>query len=294
MGKEDLRVLGVDLGGSSVKMGLLDPERGLVDVRKADTIVGDPEAMVSLMCDIAAGYDPDIIGVGSAGGINHKTGLVGAGNLKWREVPLRRMLEDRLGRPVWVDNDAQAALMAEAYNGVIAGANCAVYMTLGTGVGGALLIEGKPWRGGDNTAFELGHMITRAGGVKCMCGRLGCYESYASSGALSRYAGGKPERAVIDGVIAGDPEALKAFDIYLYELCVGIVSVINLFRPEVIALGGGVSAAGAALVDGAERILEERFMISQDKVTTKIKLAVHKNDAGMIGAAALARLHLIK
>jgi len=292
MDNESIRVLGVDVGGSSVKMGLLDPALGLIDVCKADSIVGDPEGMADLICGLATRYKPDIVGVGTAGMINRATGLVSASNLKWRDVGFRRMLEERLKKPVWVDNDAQAALMAEAHSGVIAGARCAVYITLGTGVGGALYIDGRPWRGDDNTAFELGHIITRADGELCTCGRRGCFECYASSGALSRYAGGRSPREVIDGVLAGRPEDQRVFDIYVHELCVGLVTIMCLFRPDVIAIGGGVSSAGAALIDGIEREKETLLASRPGLYTMNVKLAVHKNDAGMIGAAALARIHL--
>ena len=147
MSDDNIRAVGVDVGGSSVKAGLLDPERGIVDVCKADSIVGDPGAMADLMCGLAKRHNPDIVGVGTAGMINHKTGLASASNLKWQNISLRKMLEERLNLPVWVDNDAQAAMMAEVHSGALAGARCAVYITLGTGVGGALFIDGRPWRG---------------------------------------------------------------------------------------------------------------------------------------------------
>lgn len=288
-----VRVLGVDIGGSNVRMGLLDPVRGLSDFSKADTVVGDPEALADLICGLAARYSPDIVGVGTAGMVNHKTGLVTASNLGWTQVGLRQMLEDRLNVPVWVDNDAQAALMAEVHSGVCSGARCAVYITLGTGVGGALLIDGKPWRGDDNTAFELGHVITHAGGELCACGRRGCFESYGSSAALSRMAGGKSARHVIDGVLAGDPGDQKIFDAYLHELCIGLLGVLSLFRPEVIAIGGGVSSAGDALINGLGRELRAVLSVSAGEYDVNIKIAAHRNYAGMIGAAALARLHLL-
>jgi len=287
-----MRILGVDVGGSSVKMGLLDDERGIADIRKADTIVGEPEKMADLIGEMAASYKPDIVGLGTAGAVNHVDGTVSAGNLKWRGVKLRQMLEDRLNVPVWVDNDAQSALMAEAHSGVFAGARCAVLIVLGTGVGGALLIDGRPWRGDDNTAFELGHIITHADGLPCVCGKNGCFEAYASIAALSRIAGGKSARDVIDGVLAGAPEDMKAFDAYLHEVGVGILTIVSLFNPEVIAIGGGVSAAGAALTDGLGRRLDALLSTRRGRHNINIKLAVHKNNAGMLGAAALAKLHL--
>jgi len=292
MDKKDLRVVGVDVGGSSVKAGLLDEEHGLVGVVKEDSIVGDPDAMADLISGLAARHKPDIVGIGTAGAVNFDTGLVSASNLKWWGISLRRMIGERLNVPVWVDNDAQAAMMAEVHSGVLTGERCAVYITLGTGVGGALLIDGRPWRGDDNTAFELGHIITHAGGELCPCGRRGCFESYASISALSRYAGGRPPREVIDGALAGDGELVKAFDAYLFELGAGLVSVMRLFRPGVIAIGGGVSAAGDMLLNGVVRVMDEYLSVRPGEYNTRILLASHKNNAGMIGAAVLAKLHL--
>ena len=293
MSNAHTRVLGVDVGGSSVKMGMLDPERGLLDISKTDTIVDAPEEMADLICSMVSRYDAEIIGVGTAGMVNQKTGLVSASNLGWHQIAFRHMLEHRLHKPVWVDNDAQAAMMAEVHSGVLTGARCAVYITLGTGVGGALLIDGKPWRGDDNTAFELGHLITRADGELCSCGRRGCLECYASSPALSRMAGGRSSREVIDGVISGAPDDVKVFDLYIYELCIGLLSLISLFGPDVIAIGGGVSAAGAALIDGINRRMEELLVVRRSLYKLNVKLAIHRNNAGMIGAAALARHYLL-
>ena len=286
------RVLGVDVGGSSVKMGVLDQDGGVAGVSKAESIANEPEKMVELICRLASGYGADIVGVGTAGMVNHKTGLVTASNLGWSGLALRRMLEGGLNKPVWVDNDAQAALMAEVHSGVCAGARCAVYVSLGTGVGGALLIDGKPWRGGDNTAFELGHIITHADGVPCTCGRRGCFEGYASSTALSRMAGGKSARAVIDGAVAGNPEDCAIFEAYIHELGIGLISAISLFNPEVVAIGGGVSAAGDALIGRLRREMEENYFTAPGAYDVRIEMAAHRNNAGMIGAAALAALHL--
>ena len=289
---ENIRALGVDVGGSTVKMGLLDGDRGVANVTKADVVAGDPERMADIIGEMALRYDPDIVGVGSAGTVNRITGLISADNLKWKNVGLRRMLEERIKRPVWLDNDAQAALMAELHSGVLSGARCAVYITLGTGVGGALLIDGKPWRGDDNTAFELGHIVTRADGMRCVCGKFGCLECYASISALSRYARGKPVRAVIDGILAGVAEDLNAFEVYLHELGVGVATVANLFHPEIIAIGGGVSAAGDALIRGLNKEMDKLTSGRAGLERMQIKLAAHGAGAGMIGAAALAIMYL--
>ncbi|MCL2057801.1 MAG: ROK family protein [Oscillospiraceae bacterium] len=293
MGKNE-RVLGVDIGGTTVKMGILDKDAGLIDIRQIDMVVRNPELMADRIATLAKEYAPGIVGVGSAGAVNHKTGLVSAGNLEWREVPLRAMLEERLRVPVWVDNDAKAALMAEWHSGVCKGTRCAVCVTLGTGLGGGLLIDGKPWRGDDNTAFELGHIVTHGKSYAGTASKEGRLECYASGIGLSRLTGGRPAREVVEGVMAGDTAAMSVFDEMIGELAIGLCTVIILFKPEVIALGGGISAAGGYLLDGVRnKVAEYRGGRSNNYDVEQIKLAVHGNNAGMIGAAALAQMYLL-
>lgn len=289
------RIIGIDIGGTSVKIGVLDPDGEIIEVRQIGMIPGVPELMADKISQSALELNPDIVGVGTAGAVNRKTGLVDASNLRWENVPLRAMLEERIQKPVWVDNDAQAALMAEWHSGACKGARCAVCITLGTGLGGGLLIDGKPWRGDDNTAFELGHIITNGSEYKngSMEGRL---EHYVSGIALSRMSGGKPAREVIDGVIAGEPEARRVFDVLIHELGIGIVTVIRLFMPEVIVLGGGISYVGEYLLDGIRKKMVELMpgeVGGYGYGGEQIRLAVHQNNAGMIGAAVLAKLYLI-
>ena len=233
--------------------------------------------------------------MGTAGAVNHKTGLVSAGNLQWRNVPLRQMLEERTQKPVWVDNDANSALMAEWHSGVCKGARCAVCVTLGTGLGGGLLINGMPWRGDDNTAFELGHIVTHGSEYALNDPKEGRFEYYASGIGLSRMSGGRPAREVVEGVIAREPWALAVFEEFIRELALGLITVINLFKPDVIALAGGISAAGDYLLDGTRRKVAELLSgRSGDQIDGLIKMAVHGNNAGMIGAAVLASKHLSK
>jgi len=287
------RILGIDIGGTTVKMGLLDQSGGVTGVRQIDMIPREPVLMADNISRTALEFDPDIVGVGTAGAVNRQTGLVHAGNLYWNDVPLRALLEERINKPVWVDNDAQAALTAEWHSGVIKGARCAVFITLGTGLGGGLLIDGRPWRGDDNTAFELGHIITH-GSVYCTDGssKEGRYEHYASGLGISRMTGGRPARETVVGVIAGDPEAMKVYDWFIHELGLGLLTVNTLFKPEVIALGGGLSAAGDYLLNGIRAKMNELYGGRTTSDHPAIYLAVHQNNAGMIGAAALADLYL--
>lgn len=289
----DPRILGVDIGGTSVKMGILAHDGEVADVQQIEMIVGAPELMADKISQLAMKYEPEIVGVGTAGAVNHKTGLVNAGNLLWHDVPLQEMLEERLQRPVWVDNDAQAALMAELHSGVCKGTRCAVCVTLGTGVGGALLIDGRPWRGDDNTAFELGDIVIN-GDKYCSTGetREGRFEYYASGKGLSRMNEGRPAREIVEGVIARDPRALDIFAVFIHDLGLGLLTIITLFKPEVIALGGGISAAGDYLLEGIHQKMDELYAGRINAYRPRILLAAHQNNAGMIGAAALAKLHL--
>jgi glucokinase len=249
--------------------------------------------MMEKIAAAALTYEPDLVGVGSAGAVNHITGLVGAGNLKWRDVPLRATLAEKIQKPVWVDNDAKAALMAEWHSGVIKGARCAVCVTLGTGLGGGLLIDGRPWRGDDNTAFELGQIVTHGDAYSRSGTKEGRFEYYASAVGISRMTGGRPARETVEGVIAGDPLALAVFDWFIDELSMGLMTVIMLFRPEIIALGGGISAAGDYLLDGIrKKIVDLHGGKTSSFRPERIQMAVHGNNAGMIGAAALAKFYL--
>ncbi len=287
-------IAGVDIGGTSVKFGVLDESGNLLSSTQVPSVVGDPAAMVELVARLVedSSYPISMVGVGAPGAVLMPQDLVTSGNLKWKDEPLRDMLTRRLNRPVWVDNDAQAQLAAEWWSGACKGLSSVLYLAFGTGVGGALLLNGKPWRGHRNTAGELGHIITHAGGELCGCGARGCYEAHASASALVRMGGGKKSaKEIVDAVRAGDEEMGKVFDEYLHEVAIGIAGYYMVFRPEAIVLGGGISAAGEIFLNGVRKALREiqpRF----DEGTCRICLAMYRNEAGMRGAAALAAINL--
>ena len=287
-------IAGVDIGGTSVKFGVLDEDGTLLDSMQVPSVVGDPEAIVEGIAKLVeeAPYPISMVGVGAPGAVLMPQSLVTSGNLKWKDVPLCAMLTDRLNLPVWVDNDAQTQLAAEWWNGACRGLSSVLYLAFGTGIGGALLISGKPWRGHRNTAGELGHIITHAGGILCGCGAKGCYEAHASASALVRMGGGRRSaKEIIDAVRAGDEEMTKVFDEYLHEVALGIAGYYMVFRPEAIVLGGGISAAGEIFLEGVKKAVKEiqpRF----DESSCRICLAMYRNEAGMRGAAALAKINL--
>ena len=245
-----MRIAGIDIGGTSVKLGIFDTGAGLVRAEKLVTGSAEPEKIVAGIAEFVNNADVELCGVGTAGNVDTEKGLVTADNLRWTNVPLRDMLAKATGQRVWVDNDANAALMAEWYDGACRGVQTAVYITLGTGVGGALIVNGKPWRGHTNTACEFGHIITHADGLPCSCTRRGCFEMYASAGALLRYTGAESVKRVMDGLEEGDKAIAAGFRTYIHELGLGMVSLIMTFNPEVFVIGGGLAALGGRLLTG--------------------------------------------
>lgn len=287
-----MRIAGVDIGGTSIKLGIFEDDQLLLKT-SVKTPFGDPEAVCRVIAEQLSGHQAALVGVGSAGSVEFRRGTVSASNLGWEGVPLRQMLSDHLGVPVWVDNDAQAAAMAEWHDGACRGAQCALYLTLGTGIGGAMIVDGKPYRGPNNLGAEFGHMIIHPLGHRCSCGRRGCLEYYASASSIKRMARGKSAFAVLSAAKAGEAKAVRIFERYVRELCLGLNNLIMIFDPEVIALGGGVSGAGDFLADACQRELERLFAETTDPLYCKVRIARHRNDAGILGAALLAKEKLL-
>lgn len=283
-----MRIAGIDIGGTSVKMGVFDTGAGLLRTEKLVTGNADPEKIVAGIAEFVKSADVEMCGVGTAGNVDTEKGLVTADNLHWTNVPLRDMLAQATGQRVWVDNDANAALMAEYFDGACRGVQTAVYITLGTGVGGALIINGKPWRGHTNTACEFGHIITHADGLECACTHKGCFEMYASAGALMRYTNTKSVQEVMDGLAAGNRAIKDGFRVYIHELGLGVISLIMTFNPEVFVIGGGLAALGGKLLTAIRNEVYGVFSERPEYFLGNICLARHGNDAGMIGAALLA------
>jgi len=284
-----VRIAGIDIGGTSVKMGVFDTSAGLLSIERLPTKGAPAQEIVDGIAEFVNRSQVEMVGCGTAGYVDVQKGLVTAENLKWVELPLREMLAKATGKRVWVDNDANAALMAEYFDGACRGVQTAVQITLGTGVGGALIMNGKPWRGHRNTACEFGHIITHIDGLQCACSHKGCFEMYASAGAMMRYTGTESIKDVIEGLDAGDRKIEKGFREYIHELSVGVISLIMTFNPEVFVIGGGlVSAFGDRLLYALRQEVFGEFRQRPDLFSGDICLAKHGNDAGMIGAAMLA------
>ena len=311
--------IGVDLGGTGIKAGVVD-EKGNI-LAKDSCPTGVERGYAAVIEDIAKlairvasravndMSDVKAIGIGLPGIYVPATGRVPfCTNLGWHDVPLLDEMHKYTDLPVFADNDATVAGLAESVAGVSAGSSVSVFITLGTGVGGGIIINGKAYSGPHGVASEVGHMITVAGGELCTCGNRGCWERYSSATAIIRegrkYAKLHPDcaiakavdgdldkieaRTIIDLAKAGDGPADALFDKYVDHLCVGLVNIINLYDPEIIALGGGVSHAGQFLLDRVRAKMPE-LVFYKDMPYARIELAKLGPDAGIIGAAMLGR-----
>lgn len=311
--------IGIDVGGTTIKAGAVDEKGNILakDVRPTGVERGY-EAMIRDMGELAiavaqaSGHtmaQVKAIGIGIPGIMDPRTGRVPfCTNLNWHDVPILDEMKKYTDAPVYVDNDATVAGLAESVAGVSAGVKNSVFITLGTGVGGGIVVDGKVYSGPHGIASEVGHMVTVVDGELCTCGMKGCWERYASASALiregRRLAQDKPwsaiakqvngdleaieARTVIDLAKSGDPDCAELFDRYVYHLCVGLRNLINLYDPEVIVLGGGVSKAGDFLLN-AVRAKLPTMVFFKTMPYARVELAQLSNDAGIIGAAMLGR-----
>jgi len=307
--------VGVDLGGTHIGVGLVD-ENGIIIQKETPTLAHRPyeqvlESIVGACRDLIeeSGINKEnirAIGVGIPG-IETPSGMSHAKNLAWNGVPLRADMSRLLGKNTYIDNDAHAAALAEMGYGNLKGVSDAIMLTLGTGVGGAMIVNGKILSGYNHAGGELGHITFVQGGIPCACGRRGCLEKYTAASALIRiakeyalrhlntclYEKGEDlndvtAKDVVDGVRSGDTACKQAFEDYCEYLSDGIVSFINMLNPQKICLGGGLSKAGDILFDKVREKCRERYF-SPLHMETEIVPALLKNDAGILGAAMVAK-----
>lgn len=312
--------IGIDLGGTNIAVGVVDDRHNIIAeasvptgaFRPAEEMVADMCRAVELALDKAGLIAADCasIGIGSPGTCDSEAGVVmRAYNLGWFNVPVCRMLHERFGIPVRLSNDANCAALAETVAGAAVGRRDMILITLGTGVGGGIIIDGKLMEGYMSAGAEIGHMVICEGGALCTCGRHGCLEAYASATALIRLtkwkmeldcstkmweiAGGKLEN--VDGKTAflaaraGDMRGKEVVDEYVEHLAVGLANLANVLRPEAILLGGGVSNEGEYLFAPLRTAVEKKLYTSVEFVPLKIEKAALGNDAGIWGAFALAK-----
>ena len=281
--------LGLDIGGTTVKSCVMSDSGRIVYQFTIGSVKGDPDALARNILTAMSHFRSSIaaVGISCAGMVNTGTHLISASNLKWRDVPFEAIMEMKTGCPVIADNDVSGALRAEHEVGICVGEKNVAYIALGTGIGGAFLIGGKPYRGTDNTGGEVGHIITHADGLPCACGGRGCFEQYASSSALTKKAG-CPAREIFRRVRAGDESMIRILEEYCHELCLGLVSIIHIFRPDMLILGGGVGSAGEALLSRVRRELDENAPGLKGLLMPRIVTPRLGNAAGSVGACFIA------
>ena len=309
--------IGVDIGGTNIKIGLVDEAleivaRGSIPFpQAAGEVVADKlaSAIRTLLADAGVGEQQlESIGIVIPGSIDPsgKT-IIDAYNLGFHGVPFQPMMAERFpNTPVYMANDANGAALAELYKGAFVGCKTAVLFTLGTGLGGGIILNGKMFNGGLNQGVELGHAYLIDDGESCTCGNHGCMEAYCSATGLARdgrramlshpesmlyqTCGGDESkvdaRFVIDCAKAGDETAKAVFDAYLGHLSSACASIYNILDPEVLAIGGGVCGAGDFLFEPLQQLVTDKCFY---KTRGKLVPAVMGNDAGIVGAAMLRR-----
>lgn len=310
--------IGVDLGGTNIAVGLVNENFEIVKKATTPTLAKrTPEEIVGDIAKLCKKVVDDIgadlscvssIGVASPGLVNSGSGVVEyANNLPFKNLRIVEMLKDLLSfENIKIANDANAAALGEATAGAAKGATSSVMITLGTGVGGGVVIDGKLLTGFNFAAGELGHIVIEVDGRPCTCGRRGCWETYSSATALTAMTKEKIEecrksgrytkmseaekvsgRTACDAMRVGDEAAKEVYDKYVYYLAIGLANIINIFQPEVISLGGGISGEGQSLIDALLPIVrKEQYGGFLDK-QTDLRIAKLGNDAGIVGAAAL-------
>lgn len=314
--------IGIDLGGTNIAAAIVNDEFKIVKKlsvptgkeREAGLIMDD---MAKLCLDVCREAGVDIseieaIGIASPGVANHTDGIVEYScNLPFRKFPICAELGKRLGKDnIHVENDANAAAWGEAVAGAAEGTKNSVMITLGTGVGGGVIIDGKVFSGFNYAGAELGHIVIEIGGRPCGCGRRGCWEAYSSATGLINMTKDKlaeceksgretvmtslvekhgkvSGRTAFDGLRAGDAAAKEVVDEYITYLSSGLASIINIFQPEVLSIGGGVSGEGQFLLDLINPIVTEEMYGGDFIKPTQLRIAQLGNDAGIVGAAFL-------
>jgi glucokinase len=309
--------IGIDVGGTKVAGGVVDEQGNVLTSNRRPTPADDPagtrDTIVEVAAELVAQYpQATAIGIGAAAWIDAAGSTVlFAPNLAWRDEPLQAYVHKAIGLPVVLDNDANVAAWAEFRFGVAKHADSMAMITVGTGIGGAIVVNGSLWRGAHGIAAELGHIQSVPDGHPCGCGRLGCLEQYASGNALVRFgrAGARqePERAakllalaggdalaitgrqITEAARAGDGVAMDAFAQVGYWLGVALADLAQSLDPQIMVIGGGVIDAGPLLMGPVERTYRDQLSNRNRFPVAEVRAALMGNAAGVVGAADLAR-----
>lgn len=309
--------IGIDVGGTGIQSGIVTDEGKIIEKVSIKTRIDLPfDEQIRLLAESlkdligrAGLQEEDIasIGVGIPGIADANTGdIIKCTNMNWHYLPFRKELQKWINKPVLIDNDANVAALAESVAGVSAGSSSSVFITIGTGIGSGIILNGKIWSGAHGIGGELGHTIIRLDGDECSCGNHGCLERYCAANGLIRMAkenivshpdslilkfvGNDPEKinakSVIDAARDNDPYAVQVFDYYTSCVAQAIANVINFIDPEIIAIGGGVSKAGSFLLDPIRAKVKD-YVLFNTLPMSRIELATLGAEAGIIGAAML-------
>ena len=316
-----MKYVGVDIGGTNLKAGLVDENGVLLATQKMKVAsIADDDGLAwtvaSLVQELAHTVNISVsdvasVGVGVPGTVEIRSGSINyTCNLPLRNVPLRKLFHRYLSIPLYIENDANCAALAEFLVGAGRDSKRFVTITLGTGVGAGIVHNGKIYHGANGMAGEVGHMVIQRGGLPCPCGRHGCWEQYASATALKRMTAAAlaaHPHSILAQVVAenegrvsgqsafiaarrGDPVGQQVCDEYVDYLACGVVNVVNIFQPDTLAIGGGVSneADEQLLLPVPQRVARESIPCGRDRRTRIVKAELG-NRAGIIGAALLGK-----
>lgn len=313
--------LGIDLGGTNAAAGVVTKDGQIVAKASVATNAknGTDEIVANMVkaCNLAlekANIKADeiqSIGIGTPGTLDIKNGVVEyAANLGFKNTPLAKLISQHFPKvPVYIENDANVAALAESVSGSAKGSSDSVIITLGTGVGGGIIIGGKIYSGFNGRGGEIGHIGIQVDGWQCTCGRRGCWEAYASVTGLIKLTKLEMQkdkdsvmwelvnsdiekvsgRTAFDAMRKGDKTAKQVVDKYLEYVATGIVDVINMLQPEVLSIGGGISKEGDTLLLPIKEYVDKNMFSRDSKTKTKLCIATLGNDAGIIGAAMLGQ-----
>jgi glucokinase len=306
------QAIGLDVGGTKVNAFRVTADGEILARSQEPTPAEDPERTLAMMVELATGIrTPEVVavGVGAAGIVEAAAGVLRfAPNLAWRDLPIADRLRNALGLPCQVDNDANVAAYGEYRFGAGRGYRHMLLVTVGTGIGGGIVTDGRVYRGAHGFAAEIGHIIVEPGGPVCGCGNRGCWEQVASGRAIDRMgreaaraeptsllrelAGGDPEAVrgshVTEAARRGDPAALGVLGEAGRRLGEGIAGLVNILDPEVVVVGGGAIVAGDLLLEPARAAFVDAVEAPAFRPEVPIVPAELGNDAGAVGAAALA------
>ena len=313
--------IGVDLGGTNIAIGLVDEKYNIIAKRSiptrcprsAEEIINDIAITISEIVNDANMTISDLmwVGIGTPGSVNSKTGVVErAHNLGFCNTPLKKLLEDRLSIECFVENDANAAAYGEYLNGSAKGTSSAVCVTIGTGIGGGVIIDNSILTSHNFCGTELGHTVIEINGKECNCGRRGCMERYCSATALIEQTKEKMIKnsnstmwQQVDGNIEkvsgktafaaqknGDKAAAEVVETFIKYLACGCTNFVNIFQPEVLIIGGGISKEGENLLAPLRKEIWNASFDKDPLKATRVMAAKLGNDAGIIGAAFLGLL----